>query len=1012
MPLGKEVVHIPLAYGLQSKADPRALTAPALSIARDVQFDELGGIQPRLPFEGWPMDIRGGGTLADLRRLAVVRDELLAFTSTALYAWSEGDAAWVLRGTHLAVSVEEEALYARIEEQVGADRAELGGVVFSCWTNVLGATTAAHNVMVAARDADTGAVILPPTAMGAGTTQPKLIALSARVLLFYEDAAGDLRAHTIDPTTIVVTAGAGTQVAAAAVFNRMYDVCQSTQNPDNALLVFRRDTTTSYSIVRIPQTLSGMSTTTKARPSDEAMAVASSPAVSNRCVVVRRDGTNIEADLLNESTFADVTIDAALGTVAVASMDQVAAAFRTVQDGGQFRCYVFWTQNEPTTSAFNNRSNFINTAGAVGSMGTFVQTTGIASRAFEHGGNVYVWVAFAQASDAADNDRFFSAQNSYFLFRHDGLLVAKAASLRGGGHQQLVGRLPGVQSLGDGRFAWAGEQRRIVPIGSGRSSDYSARIPLEVTFAFDDDRARRCVRLGETLYITGGQIIQYDGEGVAEVGFHAMPYRLTLVPGASGNFSAGLLAWRQLHRWDNARGERERSSCATTETELVSAGEDASLVAEPFNLTLKFGATSHIPQGVRSPVVEEFYRTVANAPPGAPMFMVTSRDPAVSTGDNAFVVSNFVGTASVTDALSDDDLRAREPFPENGGELPNLPPPPATIIEATQDRIILSGIADRPNAVRYSKLRRDGEIASFNDILRFELPPTGGRNTAVAFLNETLVVFQETAIFAVPGDGFGNVLGVGSNYGPGRLISSDIGAESQDAVAFTPKGLLFKSRKGWYSMADWGPPRYVGDKVSAFDTEAVRSVQVVESQHHVRILTAGRMLIWDYEADQWAEWPIADLAHGVVWRGQHMVIAGGEVQAQAAAHGSTVQLDAQTGWVATGGIQGFQRVWWVMVLGELLSACRLRLRLAIDYDEDNYIDDKIWTPSPGVNGRMFQVRHGPSRQQCQALRVRVTALHSSLDQAPVGGGVNLTAISLECGVQPGLFRSLPAAQRQ
>jgi hypothetical protein len=1012
MPLEKQVVHIPLAYGLQSKVDPRALTAPSLARAVDVQFEELGGIQPRFPFANWPtMGIRGGGTITAPRRLVEYRDELLLFTDTELFAWSEGDGLWIRRGTHLALSVEEGSFYTRAEEQVASDRAELDGVVVSCWVNVLGATTADHRVFIAARDADTGAVILPPLDMGAGTTQPRLVALSGAILFFYEDAAGDLRGHAINPSIMSVTPGGGAQIVAAATFNRMYDVCQSNQNLANALLVHRRDTTTSYSILRIPQTLAGITTTTKARPSVDAIAIASSPTAANRCVVVRHDGAAVEGDVLVETTFADSTIDAAVGPGG-GVVDNIAAAFRTVQDAGVFRCYAFWSRGQTTLNTFDQFSNFVTSGGAVGTSDNFVQTTGIASRAFDHNGLVYVWLAFAQASNLADTEFVFSAQNSYFLFRDDGLLVAKAATQRGGGHQQLSGRLPAVQALGGGRYAWAGEERRIVPIGDG-ASDYSARVPLEVSFAFDDDRARRCVRLGETLYITGGQIVQYDGEGVAEVGFHTIPFRLGLVPGASGNLSAGAYAWRQLHRWDNARGERERSSSATTETETVAAGADMLLIALPFNLTLKFGATSHIPQGVRSPVVEEFYRSEANSLPGAPLKMVTSRNPAVSTGDNRFVLSSFSGSTSFNDAMSDDELRAQEPFPENDRILPSFAPPPATVIEATQDRIILSGIADRPNAVHYSRLRNDGEIASFHGSLRFELPPTGGRNTAVGFLFDTMVVFQETAIFAVPGDGFSNVLGAGgSNYGPGRLIASDIGAESQDAVALTPRGLMFKSRKGWYMLADLGSPRYIGAPVAAFDAELVRSIQVVESQHHIRVLTEARMLVWDYEADQWAEWPIADLAHGTLWRGQHVIIANDQVQAQAAALGAPVQLDVETGWINTGGIQGFQRIWWIMVLGQLLSTCRVRVRLALNYIDDVYPDDKIWVPAPGTIGGPMQVRHGPKIQQCQALKVRITALHASLDQAPVGGGFNLTALSLECGVQGGLFRELPAAQRQ
>lgn len=1001
--LDLQVVHIPLAYGLQSKVDPRALTAPSLARARDVQFEELGGIQPRAPFAAMPLAIVGGGTVTSPRRLATVRDELLLFTSTSLYTWSDIEQGWLLRGEHPAAVVSETPVFVRTEDQVCADRAELSDVVVYAWV----AQGASSQVMVAAIDALSGATLLAPLGLGASTTRPRLIALSAAILLFYEDAAGVLRAHAIDPAAIVVTPGAGTLVVAAATFNQNYDVVQSAQNPDNALLVHRQDVTTSYSIFRIPQTLAGISAIAKARPADGAIALAVAPSSANRVAVFRRDGGNLEADVLVESTFADSTINLAVGGMTGGADEQVTAAFRSTQDAGTFRCYVFWRSGAATVSSFN----FVTSAGGVGSSATFAPVLTIGSRAFEYNGHVMLWLVYENATLGASG---FGGelQNTYFLVRDDQQLLAKAAYLRAAGTPEFAAILPTVQTISPGVFAWAGTERRRIAIGTSQRG-YGAIAPLDVVLAFDDDRARRWRQLGDTLYVTGGQILQYDGEGLAEVGFHLFPLALVAIPGTTGSMDPGGYAIKSSFRWENARGERDRGTSANTFLVTLDGGlgQDEIVVssAETLFATMKREA----PLGNRSPVAIEFWRTKVNAAPGVPSFLTSGLDPAVVAGDNRYVVNAPLSTfVAFNDGLADSVLAQREANPENGGVLPSLAPPAATIIEATQDRIILSGIADRPNAVHYSRLRGDGEVASFHGALRFELPPIGGRNTAVAFLNETMVVFQESAIFAVPGDGFGNVIGQGSNYGPGRLISSDLGAESPESVAFTPKGLLFKSRKGWYLMADWGPPRYVGAPVAAFDDELIRSTQVVESQHHIRILTEGRMLVWDYEADQWAEWPIADLAHGVLWRGQHVVIAGAEVLAQSDTLGAPVQLDVETGWIATGGIQGFQRVWWIMVLGQLLSTCRVRIRLARDYVDDVYFDDKIWTPSPGTIGGPMQVRHGPSIQQVQGLKVRITALHASLDQAPVGGGFNLTALSLECGVQQGLFRSLPAAQRQ
>ena len=53
-----------------------------------------------------------------------------------------------------------------------------------------------------------------------------------------------------------------------------------------------------------------------------------------------------------------------------------------------------------------------------------------------------------------------------------------------------------------------------------------------------------------------------------------------------------------------------------------------------------------------------------------------------------------------------------------------------------------------------SRNRKSHEVASFHGALRVDIPHMGGSITALAFLNETLVVFRERAIYMLPGDGF------------------------------------------------------------------------------------------------------------------------------------------------------------------------------------------------------------------------------------------------------------------
>ena len=119
-------------------------------------------------------------------------------------------------------------------------------------------------------------------------------------------------------------------------------------------------------------------------------------------LAVRDSGTNVQADLLTAS-LADSTVGIAVGTGTTA-INQIAAAFKSTQDGGQYRCWIAWHSNEQTspTTNFECKSNYVDDAGAVGAQAVLVNRLGVASRAFEYnvGGvsRVLAWLAFGTGS--------------------------------------------------------------------------------------------------------------------------------------------------------------------------------------------------------------------------------------------------------------------------------------------------------------------------------------------------------------------------------------------------------------------------------------------------------------------------------------------------------------------------------------------------------------------------------------------------------------------------------------
>lgn len=995
MTLNWQTINIPFGTGLDSKTDPRAVQAPSLVRADNIQFDEVGNVSKRLPYAALPIVDSSGSTITDLRRLATADGELVLFAKDAAYSYSPATSSWHSRSVYLAAAIAEESVFARPSDQTQCERAELGGIVVYAWVDE-GAT---DYVWLAALDGTSGATVLAPTRQtgtaSAATTRPRLVVLDSCILLFAADGT-NLAAKRLDIADLATGAGSAWTTVSSAL-SLYYDVIPNGAGT-SALVVWRQNPTTSYGHADVDADLV-VTAGTKARNCSGPIAVALSP--EDHLAIVRVDATAIEGDILS-STFIDTgDIDIAMGSAAGTPINQLAAAFHPTAVGGEYDCHAWWSAEESIVAAteFMTETAQIRTDGTVTSETTFVRRCGVVSTAFAHDGHLYLWLAFAQRNDGADAQ----LQSTYFLYREDGVLVAKAAAAIAGGHSTLTGHLATTQALGSNRFGCALIERRKIHVGT-QLQDYSARTPRDVVVTFDADEARRCVQLGRTLYVTGGQLRGYDGNAFHEIGFPIFPYALAVADsGVAGNLAAGTYTWLSSLAWPNARGEVDRSTTATYVEATIAANRKATV-------TLYYIPVSSKDNGA-GPAIQ-VWRSTVNPSLEAPYYLDSGTDPAVTTGDNAYL-ENETSVATVvtlTDNFADSVIMERETFPETGGILEALAPPAANIIASNGSRIFLAGVPGHPNEVYYSKYFVDGEVVAFNDLLRFSLPPPG-EITALGFLNGTLLVFTSTAVHAVAGEGFDNV-GGGGNYGPARILSGDVGAENAESIAQVPQGLLFKSAKGWYLIDQGFSARYVGAPVAAYDSETVLAIDVLESQHQVRALTASRMLVWDYLAGQWSPWTISGARHSVMHDGAHHYVTSSGVFAQDAAWGSTeadYALDVELAPIR-GELIGYQKVRRIQILGEYRSDHGLRVRLARD-NSSSYFDDTTKSFTGLTAGDTEELRHGPSISKSRALSVRITDTDPG-GAVSWGESVKLTGIALEVGIKAGIHKNLAAANKQ
>lgn len=968
-------MQFPFAAGVNQRADDRALQPPELAAAIDVQFDEVGGLQTRKPFLALGSTTATGTTISTARRMYEYGRELVLFTKDTLYSWNSDASRWVPRATHLAVSLEERTVHATTGDQYDCDRAELSGIVFRAWTD-------SDKVYVAAEDKASGAILLDATAVTGSThTRARLVACATYVLLFVHEGTGgtpgNITVRALDPaatnpsTWSGVLGAAGVTVLASANSGSYYDAAFDSVN---GVVIFgaRRATTTSYTVATVTDASTPVVTaSTKARTCDGPIAVAADPDGAYY-QVVRANGTNIQGDRLLASLTDDAT-GQAIGTVSSGPVNQIAAAYDTSEPP---RCYAFWSAAEEAGAGdWTSKSNYVDTAGTIGTQANFIRRMGIGSRAFTHDGSVFVWGVFAGESSfsgAAPSTFRSQLQNSYFLYRSDATLHAKCAFQRGGGLSPSIGRLPGVAlTSGSTVYSWCATERRVIGIGSGGDQKgFDMRAPRDVVFTFDSNEARRCVQLGETLYVSGAEILQFDGVGLFEVGFHIYPWYFAAIEVGTGNLADGVYTYKVTWRWENAKGEQDRSTTATHGNVTIAAGPNGVNIVTWVPLYITHKTTT-------KPVAVEVWRTAVNPTDGAPFFLVASKDPASTTNPQRYIANTT--TASVLDQFNDEYADSvattKEANDENGDVLENLAPPGATVIAATDTRLFLGNVAGDPDRVWYSKLRQAGKVAAFHEALTFDVPKDGGAITGIAFQNGIAVVFREYATYMFPGDGFDNTER-GSNYGPAQVVSYDVGCRDTDSIANTPDGIVFQSSKGKYMLTRGWTMKPIGLAVVDHDSETVLAAHVVTAQHQVRFVTGSRVLVWDYLVNAWSSWTITSAVHAGIWQGTYHTLAASGPSAEIAFGTASYGLDVETPWIKPGELQGQIQVRKLQALGAYRSNCYVRCRVAYDYNPA-WNDDSVWTPPSGIAAdEPVTIPVRPSRQKLEAVKLRLTVLGS------------------------------------
>ena len=573
-------------------------------------------------------------------------------------------------------------------------------------------------------------------------------------------------------------------------------------------------------------------------------------------------------------------------------------------------------------------------------------------------------------------------------------------------------------------------------VESNDKSFFSLSIPSVSKITYDSNLANQNVEVSGNLIVAGSQVFSSDQSRFSEHGFIQGPPRLYIhtqgMTTSGAAFPSGnTYLYKAVYRYEDQSGNIHRSSESPQLTVGLNANYDNIDIIVPLvNFTDKYIYSTFI----------ELYRTTNN---GTIFYKVN--DLAVSSTVSASRNDKTSNYIKLKDTTSDETLQQQELIYTTGGVIENTPIGSASIVEEFKNRVFLGGVELSPNLLYYSKTVQSGVFETtpveFSNLLSLEVPPSGGKIVALKRMDDKLIIFKERAIYMLTGEGPNN-LGEQNDYIEPQLITSDVGCKFTNSVAFMPKGLMFMSQKGIFLLNRSLGLEYIGAPAEDYKDLTITKTTVVPKKSEVRFLASdGPTAIYNYFLNMWYTY--------TNHRGNSSAMLGDDyclatfknevykqVSTTASFGGSMVPIKVETGWLSFAGIQGFQRVYRMLLLGEYKSPHKLLIKIAYNYDDvwqqEKLIDVTSYTesytygnPSTGTqntygdpsgtsaiayggkDNTQYQIRLNFAKQKCESIKICIEEIegsNSAGNPESAGPGFTLSNLSFIVGTKEGDFK--------
>ena len=370
---------------------------------------------------------------------------------------------------------------------------------------------------------------------------------------------------------------------------------------------------------------------------------------------------------------------------------------------------------------------------------------------------------------------------------------------------------------------------------------------------------------------------------------------------------------------------------------------------------------------------------------------------------------------AISSTMSDYELTAQDQLYTTGGEIENTSPPAPYIMITYKNRLLIVP-KDNRLVFWYSKEIISGYPVEFTDSFIWQITELGGNITALAALDEKLIIFKNNQIFYMLGEGPAPN-GTNNDFTSAQLISSDVGCTDKNSIVNTGDGLFFQSQKGIYLLNRSLLPEYIGAPVETYGTQEIISTQILLQQNQVRFsLVSGLVLCYDTFQKQWSVFQgtgdsltevdsevISDLycsinTDGVVKKetigaySDYRTVAGVQTQ-------TYIPISFDTSWISLSSIEGYQRIYELILLGNYVTNHTMTVDVYYDFNESYHDTVTIADAIPSGAADVFEYRVFMPRQKCTSIRFKIT-------EVPVatyfGEGLKISTMTLRVGAKEGL----------